>query len=717
MQHHSSLFLSLGIALEILGVGTTLTSAWYLEKLDHQTQQASFENVVDRAVTAATARLTQYETVLKSGIGVYIASPLVTRESWRGFIQNLNIDYTFPGSNGFGHITRVLPENLSDFIERERADQYPSFNIKGLGPYGPEHWIIHVIEPVERNRQAVGLDVRTESRRKDAAEMAMLTGKAVITNIITLVQDEQKKPGFLMFAPHYKTVQIPDTEEARRANCIGWTYAPFVGEKILQDFLSLPNGNVTFSIYDGKVSPETQIADGSKAASSGFETRREVIVGGKPWVFVAHSTLPHPRGYISSNAQVVLIGGLTTASGLFLVLLLLHRASKNALLRAKKATQEAVQAGEAKSRFLAVVSHEIRTPLNGVIGLAELALLDPMDSTLRSRIETIQTSGKLLLSLVNDILDFSRFAAGNLPLESLPFNASHELRTVAELLKNVTEAREVPLLLDLPPSVWVLGDPLRFRQIVLNLTSNALKFTQKGSVSISLQHTHHSLSVCVKDTGIGMTQDTISRLFTPFTQADASISRQFGGTGLGLAIVKSLVDRIGGTIVVESEFGKGSSFHVTLPLPSTAPAAPPETKQPSSASFKLHILLAEDVPTNQLVASTMLKKLGCSVSIASNGHEAIEKAPGHDVILMDCSMPEMDGLEATRQLRLNGCTTPIIALTANASDEDSNICKKAGMNGFLSKPITKAALATALAPYSKNSSQNTSQPEDPSASI
>lgn len=247
----------------------------------------------------------------------------------------------------------------------------------------------------------------------------------------------------------------------------------------------------------------------------------------------------------------------------------------------------------------------------------------------------------------------------------------------------------------------MLGDPLRFRQILLNLLGNALKFTETGTVSLHLALVDSGLKMSVHDTGIGMDSEALSRLFTPFSQAEASTSRRFGGSGLGLAISKQLVDSMHGQITVDSTVGKGATFHVSLPLVSVAAPIQVPVEKKALVQLGLNVLLAEDVETNRLVAGAMLQKLGCTVTFALNGLEAVAKAAGHDLILMDCQMPDMDGLEATRRLRAAGCTIPIVALTANASEEDRAACMDAGMNAFLTKPIERARLSEALTPYAK----------------
>jgi signal transduction histidine kinase len=399
------------------------------------------------------------------------------------------------------------------------------------------------------------------------------------------------------------------------------------------------------------------------------------------------------------------------------------------------ARQAAEAATRAKSEFLANMSHEIRTPMTSILGYTDV-LIDEIDWRLapqhhRVAMETIQRNGEYLLELINDILDVAKIEAGKMAVEQIRCAPMQIVADVASLMRVRAERKGLALNVECQGAIpaYILSDPTRLRQILINLVGNAVKFTNQGRVSITVRFGKESagrpsLYFDISDTGKGMTADELTKLFHPFTQTDPSTTRKFGGTGLGLTICKQLAELLEGTVTVSSIPGVGSIFTVrvaTGPLDDVAmldqPAEigfnPGKSSHPAAFSERLHcrVLLAEDGPDNQRLISFLLTKAGAEVVIAENGKIAVELAlrsqsqgDAFDVILMDMQMPVMDGCEATRELRHAGCKTPIIALTANAMIQDRQKCAEAGCDTFASKPIDRNRLLKLVATFATNGS-------------
>ena len=367
-----------------------------------------------------------------------------------------------------------------------------------------------------------------------------------------------------------------------------------------------------------------------------------------------------------------------------------------------KAREEAERANQSKSEFLAMMSHEIRTPLNSVLGMLDILRQSTLTESQSEVLNQMECSADLLLAIISDILDLSKIESGSFRLSEQWTNLRDAVTLVVSQQKQVATSKnlsfEYQCNLDNNKQYWI--DSTRLSQVLFNLIGNASKFTDFGGINVSVIERNGELVISVVDTGIGIPQSKIGHLFTAFHQGDSSITRRFGGTGLGLAITKYLVEMMRGTISVKSEENVGSHFEIKIPVLTRNNQDRPVKIEPNHPSKAVNLLVVEDTESNQFVIKLILNKLGHNVFIASHGAEAIafleEQRQNIDIILMDVSMPIMDGITATRLIRQKGINIPIIALTAHALESDKTTCMKAGMDGFVSKPVRRQEIYEAI---------------------
>ncbi|MDQ7007175.1 MAG: ATP-binding protein [Acidobacteriota bacterium] len=399
-------------------------------------------------------------------------------------------------------------------------------------------------------------------------------------------------------------------------------------------------------------------------------------------------------------------------AGAFIALLALPAYVAILLVRLQRAVAAAEEASRAKSAFLANMSHEIRTPMNGVLGMLSLLLDDALAESQRRKVEVAYDSGRALLGLLNSILDLSKVEAGRLEYERIPFDLEALVSQIVDLFGSRARGKGLAMQVDFDERLgrFYVGDPTRLRQVLSNLVGNAVKFTQMGRVTLSVFPDPRD-GACVRfevaDTGPGIDEGALRRIFEFFQQADNSITRTHGGSGLGLALSRDLVRGMGGRIDVRSVPGEGSVFGFSLPLPPHEGDAPMDGVTARSAGVGTRfegrrVLLVEDDTVNQLVARGFLSRFGLEVDTVGDGAQALEalERGGYDLVLMDCHMPVLDGFEATRRLRAReagGTRIPVVALTASAMEEDRRRCEACGMDDFLVKPLEDQALAQVLA--------------------
>jgi len=435
---------------------------------------------------------------------------------------------------------------------------------------------------------------------------------------------------------------------------------------------------------------------------------------------IAMATMATDTGLRALHAhrpvQLVTLAAVAAIIGIFVTVARRQLAASRAQLHQARALanereQAADEANRTKSAFVATVSHEIRTPLNGVLGMAQALAAEDLTPRQREQVAVIRKSGEALLAILNGLLDLSKIEAGKLELEAIAFDLAEAVRGAHDAFTALAGAKGLTLRLAIAPDARgiYLGDPTRVRQVLYNLISNAVKFTEKGEVGIEAARDGAGLRLIVSDTGPGIAAERLSRLFLKFEQADASTSRRYGGTGLGLAIARDLARLMGGDIEVESEPGRGSRFTLRLPLPrlgdvsAAAAAQPAAAPAPPARGRALKILAAEDNAMNQMVLKTLLSQVGIEPTIVEDGVQALEawETGRWDAILMDVQMPRMDGLAATRSIRAREAAggrprTPVIALTADAMAHQVAEYMSAGIDAHVVKPIDARRLFEAL---------------------
>ena len=699
-------------------------------------------------------RFVECEDVLRVGLTSMGSDQDVTRDSWRRFVEGVDLSGLPPGVIGLSYVSVVPDAGLDSFVQRMRESGVPGFHRHGWrgaddsGVVDP-HYIVQFDEPGPgpgpgaADQSKLGLDFAVSAKSREAFDDSMESGVMRMTRVYRLSagrEPDKALYGVSMLLPVYRGDGEPATAEQRRDGIRGWVALSLNLDTFLASWWEQYGRGAGVAIHDNRhsnVRHDLYMWDRREAhRDAPVHVVIGMRIGGREWVIDSHGNEPIRSDYATAN--------MTLLIGVFISLLisgimwsLTHTRTRAVRLaesmtihlreseeRQRVLAEDAAEANRMKSLFLANMSHDVRTPMTAILGytrLLEEELGDRATPMSTEAMTAIRRSGDHLLGLINDVLDLSKIEAGRLDMMRTPVDVAELIEGCVGIVRQTAEAKRIELRVSIETTIpaCIRGDATRLRQILLNLLGNAVKFTERGRVSLTIWGAcDESGDLCfeIEDTGIGMSETELSRVFDPFVQADVSHTRVYGGTGLGLTIVGHLVEQMGGTLEAESTQGVGSRFVIRLPVEPIGDdviedhcqltgrlGTVPDDRSWAVVRMSGRVLLAEDGPDNQRLITHILGRAGVTLDIVGDGLSALSAVEGaesnslrYDVILLDMQLPGLDGYGVVRTLRGGGYSGRVVALTAHAMAGDREKCLSAGCDDYLSKPFDPADLVAVV---------------------